>query len=179
MTVKQCPAPFTDLEAHPDLAGYWIAPDGTLLIDSDGDYVDPEHIYNKYGYGCSSQLFEEYSLMQSRLTHQHQPRHDPQRSSLSQLQCLPRPCLPKLLYSTGECYCLNSGSKKLAEAGNQIAGFEMIRVKICFDDFLQNLAIEAVFDSSEMHAFVKNSKDEVFYDKIEEKHLMKNCPQIK
>ena len=42
MTVKQCPAPFTDLQPHPDLAGYWIAPDGTLLIDSDGDYVDPE-----------------------------------------------------------------------------------------------------------------------------------------
>ena len=42
MTVKQCPAPFTDLHPHPDLAGYWIAPDGTLLIDSDGDYVDPE-----------------------------------------------------------------------------------------------------------------------------------------
>ena len=42
MTVKQCPAPFTDLQPHPELAGYWIAPDGTLLIDTDGDYVDPE-----------------------------------------------------------------------------------------------------------------------------------------
>ena len=42
MTVKRCPAPFTDLQPHPDLADYWIAPDGTLLIDSDGDYVDPE-----------------------------------------------------------------------------------------------------------------------------------------
>lgn len=171
MTVKQCQVPLTYLESHPELVGYWIVPDGTLLIDSEGDFVDPEHIYCRYEYGFSAQLCEGYSRRQNRPLYQHQPLHDLRRSSLRQQQHPPRPCLPR--WPPPHRQTLQH-ELSLAEAGSQIAGHAMTKTHICFDDFCGNHVMEVVSDSSPTPIFVKNSKNIMFYIRIGEEYLLGN-----
>ena len=175
MTVKQCPAPFTDLQPHPELAGYWIAPDGTLFIDSDGDYVDPEHIYCRHEYGFFAQLCEGYSRRQNRPLYQHQPQNDLRRSSLRQQQHTPRPCLHRRPPPHRRTL---QHELSLADAGSQIASHAMTKVHISFDDFCGNHVMEVVSNSASTPIFVKNSKNKMFYIRIGEEYLLENL-QVK